>query len=159
MSIRDSLLENIAGDLEYHPRRAAVYLIIGAAAICCWIFSSSDTKAAYVPPVFALGGLALLIKGILLLRKSSEGIGLSEKDISNLSGTYKRKNLPPVPSQAAQMLQDFGAGPLLLWPLLKLGSDANNSPNSPVPFQIFITGGILFGLGWLVRRLTSPPQT
>jgi len=158
MSVRDSLLENLAGDLEYHPRRAALYLVIAAAAICIWVFSPSENKYGYVPVVFALGGLALLVKGILLLRKSSEGIGLSEKDISNLSGAYKHKNLPPLPSQAAQILQDFGTGPLFLWPLLKLGSDANNSENNPVPLQILVTGGILFALGWLVRRLTSPPQ-
>jgi hypothetical protein len=158
MSVRDSLLENLAGDLEYHPRRAALYLAIAAAAICFWIFSSSEAKFTYRPLVFGLGGLALLVKGILLLRKSSEGIGLSEKDISNLAGSYKRKSLPPVPSQAAQILQDFGTGPLLLWPLLKLGSNAANAENSPVPLQILVTGGILFALGWLVRRLTSPPQ-
>ena len=158
MTIRDSLLENLAGDLEYHPRRAAVYLAIAAGAICFWIYSPSDTKFQYLPLVFGLGGLGLLAKGALLFRKSSEGIGLSEEDISKLSGSYKRKVLPPVPSQAAQILQDFAAGPLLLWPLLKLGSDANNSVNNPVTIQVFITGAILFGLGWLVRRLTSPPK-
>ena len=158
MSVRDSLLENLGGDLEYHPRRAALYLVIAAATICFWIFSPPEDKYRYVPLVFALGGLALLLKGILLLRKSSEGIGLSEKDISNLSGAYKRKNLPPLPSQAGQILQDFGTGPLLLWPLLKLGSDANNSVNNPVPFQILVTGATLFALGWLVRRMTSQPE-
>lgn len=158
MSMRDSLLENLAGDLEYHPRRAILYLAIAAATTSFWIFSPSENKLEYVPLVFALGGLALLVKGILLFRKSSEGIGLSENEISNLSGTYKRKNLPPMPSQAAQLLQDFGAGPLLLWPILKLGSDANNAENNPIVFQVLVTGGILFGLGWLVRRLTESPQ-
>jgi hypothetical protein len=72
VSIREFFLENFAGDLEYHPRRAAIYLILAIAAGCFWIFSPAETKFTVVPLVFALGSLALLGKGIFLLRPSSE---------------------------------------------------------------------------------------
>ena len=68
-------MENFAGDLEYHPRRAVLYFALAVAAFCFWIFSPSNTQFTAVPLVFALGGVALLIKGIFLMRKSSEVSG------------------------------------------------------------------------------------
>ena len=44
--------------------------------------------------VFALGALALLIKGIFLMRKSSEGLGLSDQELADLSNPANRKRLP-----------------------------------------------------------------
>jgi len=150
-------LENFAGDLEYHPRRAVLYLILGSAALCFWIFSPFDAKSATVPLVFALGSLALLIKGVFLLRKSSEGLGLTQQKLADLAHPSNRKSLPTLNQPAAQ-LQDFGVGPLLLWPLLNLGKDINHSSNDLPRFRVVITGAILFFLGWLTRRLTSSPQ-
>src|SRR6266480_5616242 len=110
------LLENFAGDLEYHPRRALLYLSLATAVLCLWIFSPSETKFTAIPLVFALGTLTLLLKGIFLLRKSSEGLGLSEQELANLSSSTNRKRLPSIATQVAQIVQDFGTGAFLLWP-------------------------------------------
>src|SRR5579859_8148962 len=110
MSLRESLVENFAGDLEYHPRRAVMYLALAIAAGAFWFHCPGDTKFATVPLVFVFGALSLITKGIFLLRRSSEGLGLSQHDFAALS--ENQKHLPSVPAQAAQVLQDFGAGPL-----------------------------------------------
>jgi hypothetical protein len=157
VTLREFFLENIAGDLEYHPRRAVLYLSLATAALSFWIFSSSETKFTAVPLVFALGSLTLLLKGIFLLRKSSEGLGLSEQELANLSDPANRKSLPSIATQAAQIVQDFGTGAFLLWPLLNVGKDIDNSWNNPPSFPVFLTGAILFLVGWLIRRFTSSP--
>jgi hypothetical protein len=154
VNLREFLLENFAGDLEYHPRRATVYLIIGAAAASFWIFSPPETKFTTTPLVFALGSLTLFTKGIFLFRKSSEGLGLSDSDLADLSSSSNRKALPQIPAQAAQLVQDFGAGSLLLWPLLNVGKDIDQSWINPPRLQVAATGAILFFLGWTIRRFT-----
>ena len=93
MTLRDIFIENFAGDLEYHPRRAVLYFALAVAAFCFWIFSPSNVQFTAVPLVFALGSLALLIKGILLMRKSSEGLGLSGQELAKLSDPSNRKGL------------------------------------------------------------------
>jgi len=72
VSLREFFFENFAGDLEYHPRRAALYLVLAVAAAAFWFFSPAETKFTATPLVFALGALALLTKGVFLLRRSSE---------------------------------------------------------------------------------------
>ena len=135
-----------------------LYLSLATAALSFWIFSSSETKFTAVPLVFALGSLTLLLKGIFLLRKSSEGLGLSQQELANLSDPANRKSLPSIATQAAQIVQDFGTGAFLLWPLLNVGKDIDNSWNNPPSLPVFLTGAILFLLGWLIRRFTpSPP--
>ena len=69
MTLGDFLLENFADDLEYHPRRAAVYLGLSISAACFWIFSPPNTKFTAVPLVFALGSLTLFVKGVFLVPK------------------------------------------------------------------------------------------
>ena len=157
MTLREFFLENFAGDLEYHPRRAALYLCLAAAALCFWIFSSPEAKFSALPLVFVLGSLTLLLKGIFLLRKSSEGLGLTPSELADLSDPSNRKSLPSVPNQAAQIVQDFGAGSLLLWPFLNVGQDIDHSWINPPRAPVFLTGAVLFFLGWLIRRLTSTP--
>src|SRR5271165_273744 len=112
MNFREFLSENFAGDLEYHPRRAAIYLLLGTASACFWYFTPAPTKFTVSLLVFVLGALTLVTKGIFLLRKSSEGWGLTESEWKALSDPANRKPLPSIPAQAAQILQDFGAGPL-----------------------------------------------
>jgi hypothetical protein len=159
VSLGESLLENLAGDLEYHPRRAVLYLFLGAAALSFWVFSPPETKFTTTPLVFALGSLTLFLKGIFLLRKSSEGIGLTQSDLDALSSSSQAKKLPEIPAQAAQIVQDFGAGSLLLWPLLNIGRDIDQSWTDPPRVSVFIAGAVFFGLGWLIRRLTSHRPT
>jgi hypothetical protein len=157
VSIREFFLENFAGDLEYHPRRAALYLVLAAAAAAFWLFSPEEIKFTAAPLVFALGALTLLTKGIFLLRRSSEGLGLYQSNLAGPSDPANRKQLPSIPAQAAQILQDFGTGPLLLWPLLNIAKDINQSWSDPPRLHVFASGAVLFLLGWIIRRLTTAP--
>lgn len=158
MTLREFFWQNFAGDLEYHPHRAAVYLGLGATALCFFILSPAETKFTAVPLILALGSITLVLKGIFLLRKSSEGLGLSQQELDGLSDPSNRKSLPSIPNQAAQIVQDFGAGPLLLWPLLNVGKDIDKSWASPPRLPISISGALIFLLGFLIRRLTSEPK-
>jgi hypothetical protein len=158
VTLREFFLENFAGDLEYHPRRAVLYLSLGAAALSSWIFSAPEIKFTTIPLVFVLGSLTLLLKGIFLLRRSSEGLGLTSSQLADLSDASNRKSLPSLPNQAAQIVQDFGVGPLLLWPLLNAGKDIDQTWINPPRVPVFLTGAVLFTLGWLIRRLTSTPS-
>jgi hypothetical protein len=155
VTLREFFLENFAGDLEYHPGRAVLYLSLGAIALCSWTLAAYQNKFTLVPLVVFLGGLTLLLKGIFLLRKSSEGLGLSSQDIAALSSPSNRKDLPPIAAQAAQVIQDFGTGPALLWPLLISAKDIDGSWTNPPLLGVFLAGAILFLLGWIVRRATS----
>ena len=65
-----------------------------------------------------------------------------------------RKILPSIPEQTAQLLQDFGAGSMLLWPLLNSAKDIDASWTDPPILRVFLSGAILFATGWLTRRLT-----
>lgn len=159
MDLRQFIVENFAGDFEYHPRRAAIYLLLSAALLAFWYLSPPQTKFTLIPLVLVLGSLTLLAKGIFLARKSSEGLGLSDQELTALSDSASRKPLPSIPGQAAQILQDFGAGPLLLWPVLNLASDFDKSWTDPPRFKVFAIGAILFCLGWLIRRLAVREST
>jgi hypothetical protein len=159
VSIRDFFLENFAGDLEYHPRRALLYLGLGIGAGCFWAFSPYEKRFTAVPLIFALGSLTLFVKGIFLLRKSSEGLGLSHQELTDLSDSSRRKDLPSITSQAAQVLEDFGTGSFLLWPLLNIGKDMDPSWSNPPRFSVFASGAALFFVGWLIRRFTLSPST
>lgn len=155
MTIRDFLLDNFAGDLEYHPRRGLVYLILALGGACSWIFSPYEKKFEALPLICALGSLTLFVKGIFLFRKSSEGLGLSDQQLADLSGPANRKTFPSFPTQAAQVVQDFGTGPFLLWPLLNMAKDIDPAWNNPPRLQLFLSGAVLFFLGWMIGRFTS----
>jgi len=150
VNIREFFLENFAGDLEYHPRRSAIYLALAVGAGCFWIFSAPENKFTPLPLVFALGSLTLLGKGIFLLRPSSEGFGVSDAELV----AARQKRLVSIPEQAAQIVQDFGTGGLLLWPLLNLGVDIDQAWSAPPRLPVFLIGAVLFGLGWAIRRFT-----
>jgi hypothetical protein len=126
-------------------------------AVCYWVFPPSETRFTVLSLVFALGSLTFLVKGVFLLRKSSERLGLSEQELAKLSNPAVRKTLPPLLTQAAQVVQDFGTGALLLWPFLILGKDFDNSWSDPPRFRVFLAGAFIFSLGWVIRRLTSSP--
>jgi hypothetical protein len=158
VSYREYFLENFAGDLEYHPRRAALYLVLSVVGVVLWWSCPEGVKFTTVPLIGLLGSLAFCLKGIFLLRKSSEGIGLTCHDVSRIEAKAKLKESLPMPAQAAQMLQDFGTGGFLGWPLLDFGKDFNQAWAYPPYFQVFLGGGILFLLGWMIRRLTAPPM-
>jgi hypothetical protein len=53
MSLREFFFENFAGDLEYHPRRAALYLFLAIAAAAFWFFSPAETKFTAALRVFS----------------------------------------------------------------------------------------------------------
>ncbi len=138
MSLRSSVFEQLAGDMEYHPRRAIIYLALAGAAFSFWFFSTSESKFTLTPIVFGLGSVTLLLKGVFLLRKSSEGLGLTQQELDALSSAGKQKALPQLPEQAAQVVQDFGAGSMLLWPLLNAGKDLDASWTDPPRAPVFL---------------------
>jgi hypothetical protein len=155
VNLREFFLENFAGDLEYHPRRGLLYLVLSVAAGSYWVFSPAGSKFTVTPLVFLLGSLTLLAKGIFLFRPSSEGLGLSQQELEETRSSARRKGLPPIPAQAAQIVQDFGTGGFLLWPILNVGKDIDKSWDNPPRLAVFLSGAVLFALGWLIRRLTS----
>jgi hypothetical protein len=162
MAIRQFVFENLIGDLEYHPKLAAVYLALASAALCGWIFSPADSKLSVAPLVFGFGSLALFLKGVFFLRKSSDGLGLSyrgldlsQRQVVNSFDTSATKAFPGIPSLAAQLIQDFGAGGLLLGPVLHIGNDVSDSSKALPSLAVFSIGAALFALGWLIRRIAS----
>jgi len=155
VSLREFFFENFAGDLEFHPRRAALYFTLGIASLCFWVFCPVEDKFTTTPLVFALGSLTLLLKGVFLFSRSSEGLGLSQPDLTQHTPVAQRKFLPSLPAQAAQVVQDFGTGSLVLWPVLNVGKDIDVAWTNPPRLSVFLTGAILFALGWLIRRLTT----
>jgi hypothetical protein len=158
VDVREYLMDNIAGDLEYHPRRALLYLALAACAACFWYLSPRESQFTSVPLVIGFGSLSLAVKGVFLMRRSSEGLGLSEQDRAALSEVARRKVSPPLPSQAAQVLQDFGTGPMLLWPFIDSFRNITRDAAGKTPvLLVFFVGAILFGAGWLIRRLTAAP--
>ena len=168
MSIREWLLEEVAGDLEYNPRRAAIYVSIGALAIAAWAFARASDKYGVTPLVFGLGGLALIVKGVFMFRKESAGLGMSERPLMELSKPSNAAvyvELGPeapqkqFPEHAAQFVKDFAAGPLLFWPLIRFGATLDGPNPRMGEFPIFLTGAVLYSLGWLLRRLTQPDSS
>jgi hypothetical protein len=129
------------------------------AAACFWAFAPFETGFTAIPLVIALGSLTLLVKGIFLLGKSSEGIHLSEQEVSKLFPRSDGKDLASLCPQIAQIVQDFGAGGMLLWPLLRYGKGVDDSWDNVPKFRVFLSGAFLCGLGWIVRRLTPSAQS
>jgi hypothetical protein len=159
VTIREFFLENFAGDLEYHPRRGLLYVGLAIAAECVWIFLPYEGRVTAVPLIFALGGLALLVKGAFLFRKSSEGVGLSQQNITQRPDSPPRKSLPSMPANAAQVIQDFGTGSFLLWPLLNFGKDIDPSWDNAPRLTVFVSGAVLFFVGWAIRRFTVSAES
>jgi hypothetical protein len=73
VSLKATLLDNFAGDLEYHPRRAVVYFVLGTAAMCVWYFFPADANSSTTPVVFGSGSVTLFLKGVFLLRSPPKG--------------------------------------------------------------------------------------
>jgi len=63
--------------------------------------------------------------------------------------------LPSILAQASQIVQDFGTGSFLLWPLLNIGRNIDKSWSDPPLFRVFIAGAVLFLVGWVARRAFS----
>lgn len=78
---------------------------------------------------------------------------MSDQELARLSDPSNRKEFPSIIQQASQVVQDFGTGSFLLWPILNLGKDIDKSWSDPPMFRVFLVGAILFFLGWVVRRV------
>jgi hypothetical protein len=138
---------------------------LGVTALAVWAFAPHGHKVDVVPIVFAAGGLALLLKGIFLLRKTSDGLApsrplldLGKPEIPEPYTVSTRRTFPPVPAMVAQLTQDFGAGAFLLGPFLHAANNVTDYSNNLPSFQVFLSGEGLFLAGWLIRRLIPPPH-
>lgn len=64
-------------------------------------------------------------------------------------------NEPPASALVAQLVLDFGVGPLLLAPpVLHTLRNMNETWEVPV-LPVFVSGVLLVGIGWIIRRMTS----
>ena len=153
MTFRDRVLDELGEDLEYHPRRGFVYLFLAA---CSFTVAFYLTAQAAARLTFVLGGLALLLKGYLLLKKSSEGLALTQRELDELS--ERRRPLPPIALLAARVAQDFGAGVVLATPFLQYVRSKDERWNIPGLLPVFGAGAILFALGWVGRYAAGSPS-
>lgn len=80
MTLRERVWEDLADDLEYHPRRGLLYLVLAAAAFAVWLWYPSGDRVAVVPLIAFLGGVALVVKGVCLFRRSSD---LTQQDLES----------------------------------------------------------------------------
>jgi hypothetical protein len=85
----------------------------------------------------------VVVKALFLFRKSSEGLGLSQRELDQLSDPANRKVLQPMRALAGQMLQDFGMGPLVLGPMLRAFRESWNAPI----VTVFLIGLAITGSG------------
>lgn len=163
MELKEVVFENLIGDLDYHPKRAILYLGLGAGTLCVWIFTPSDHKVAVIPLVFAGGSATLLLKGIFLLRRTSAGLMLPHKSLElseqeSVSSPIVRSVFPPLPILTAQIIQDFGTGVVLLGTVLHICNNLKDSWESLPTLPIFLASGALFLAGWVIVALRHPPQ-
>jgi hypothetical protein len=156
MNLRERFLDEVIGDVEHHPKRGLVYLALGTGALSFWAFGPADDRLAVVPLVFASGGAILVLKGMFLFRKSSEGLAPlpSRIDVVAVAAPPTPKTLPPIPALSAQAVQDFGAGGVLIAPILHFLNESNQTGEFPA-LALFLTGAALFLAGWCFRRLLA----
>lgn len=150
MISRAEMLENLAGDLEYHPRKALLYFACAIGAGLLWLYSPSGGRFDSFRNGFALGGITLAMKGIFLMRKRSEGIGLTEQELDEVAEAAQRKPLK-IADEVGQILQVFGAGPFLLWFLLRFTQDVDRSAKNPPIGRVIAIGAAIYVVGWLIR--------
>jgi hypothetical protein len=153
VSLRGFVFENIIGDLEYHPRRAVIYLVFAGASAAVWGITPSDANVSLAPLVFGTGAVALLLKGIFLLRKTSDGLSVprtldySQQQSTAFSVSERPKRLPSVPVVAAQLVQDFGVGGLLLGPFLHSLNNVDPSRINAPTLGVIVVSASVFMLG------------
>ena len=121
----------------------------------------NDQKLAAVPLVFGSGGLALLLKGVFFLRKTSAGLTSSQPALSLKAAAVPKpiaapvNSFPKMPTLLSQLIQDFGTGPFIAGPVIhKIAAD-NHHPWSGAEIIVFIAGAALFGIGWMGQRLAK----
>jgi len=142
-----------------------LYFGFGLAALGVWACAPNGHKVEVVPIVFLAGGVALLLKGSFLLRKTSDGLArsrplldLGKQEVTPPYQIPTRKTLTPVPAVVAQLVQDFGAAAFLLGPVLHYANEATDYSNNLPSFQVFLSEAGLLLAGLLIRRLTPPPR-
>jgi hypothetical protein len=156
---RQSIFESLTDDLAFDPKRAVVYLGFGFAALCVWVFARPEAKLTLTPLVFGTGSVGLLLKGTFLFRRTSDGLtsraalSLAADEAISDSSRSKPKAFPPIPSLLAQLIQDFGAGGLLIGSLLHIGGALDNSWKAVPSFPVFLAGAVAFLTGWVLRRI------
>ncbi len=158
MDWREELLADFADNLEYHPIRGYLYLGLAVFSAIPWLVMSGGSRFTLVPLVFLLGGFGLFLKGIYLLRKSSEAIGLSFEEEVALEDKAKQKRLQSFPRELAQVIQDFGLGVALLAPMLGVSRDLDNIFGNHPKLVLMLIGAIVLALGWFSKWLTRQTE-
>jgi hypothetical protein len=164
MLSRHALFENLIGDLEYHPKRALIYVACGLAAVGTAIFARFASQGTLLAYLFGSGGFTLLLKSVFLLRRTSDGLGVSAVTMGLFGEDGVRRNatvkaLPRPALLTGQILQDFGAGAVLLATFLHFGRDVNHPWSNAPRHSLLAAGAVLFGIGWFVRWASSSAQT
>jgi len=163
VSIRETIFENFAADLEYNPPRAAAYITLGILSIAVWEFAQGIPAYSLVPPICGLGGIALIGKAIFMFRKQTAGFGTDQKSlvassepltISASATSQPGRIEKTIPDRVAQFLEDFALGPLLLCPPIHFAAGFEGTEDVRVTWKVFLSGAIIFGAGWCLRRLT-----
>jgi len=153
---KEEILEEFAGDLEFHPRRGVIYALFGGLCLVLWYRLQVPVRFAFIPPTIGYGGLALILKSIFLFRKSSDSFGatrvdLVEKPKARPSGPVEFLGEGLNAASVGQFIQDFGAGSIILWPFLALGAESTE-PLSNLKVGVFAAGAATFALGWALRK-------
>ena len=169
MDWRERIFDDFAGEVEYHPKRGLIYLALGTTALLVGLYYPQNSYQT-IPLIFGLGSVPLLIKTVFFFRRSSEGLGLSARELEQVSSAAKQKKLPPAITLIAQVIQDFGTGPCLIGfslyevvsrlthpdpdytALLLYGRDTEPAMWTSPLVQAAAVGVILIGVAWLARR-------
>lgn len=173
MDWQERLFDDFAVDVEYPPKRGSIYLALGTAALLVWLYYPQNQYTT-LPLIFGLGSVPLLVKAVFFFRRSSEGLGLSARELEQVSAAANQKKLPPAIVLIAQVVQDFGIGLCLIgftldevvsgltqpepdYTAMLLYGHAPTRPamwTSPL-VQAAAVGAILVGIAWLARRSRS----
>jgi hypothetical protein len=159
LPFREFFFENLIEDLDYNPKRGALYLGLGGVLLAGWATRRFDSRAEALPLIWALGCAALLLKGVFFLKRTSagltdQGISLRVDDATDAVPLIAPNKEFDLPKLMARLVQDFGSGPLLVGPLLHVSTRLDQAWELPAVY-VFLGGAVIFGIGWFIRRFAT----
>jgi len=118
-------LENFAGDLEYHPRRAILYLALSAAALCFWIFSSPEIKFSTIPRYSVSAAFHYSSRHFPSTEIIPKDSALLNQTLLSPLLAVAKASFDSEPRRSDR--SGFRHRPLFLWPLLNIGKDIDHT--------------------------------